>query len=255
MKQSSKSKNAKSKIGTSSFHWFGRGLIGGVLLVAAANAASYFFRTPGIADLLGPDQNLVEALGFPFEIWQEDKIYFGRMFIDYSMVAFNLLVGLALGAVFGVVALSLKPLFNNWVAEFETDQPAKRGIQYKFSIKSMMIMTSVVAMLVAALTTWNGTKQVLIAIYFLGPLGLILIAMSPSKLHWHHRIVMLVILAAVMIGVAVTTGIQLKVPLDRVMLGIFVSWTPQSAFAAFLIVAGLIARSLWLEPKVNPSGS
>lgn len=223
------------------------------MIVAAANALSYFFRTPGIADLVGPDQHLTEALGFPFEIWRENQIYFGSMFIDYAMVGLNLLVGAGLGTLFGLVALKLKPQFNRWVSDFESEQPAKRSLEYRFSIKSMLVLTSVAAILVAALTTWNGTKQVLIAIYFLGPLCLILIAMAPTKIHWHHRIVVLVFLAVTMIGVALTTGQQLKVPIDRVLLGIFVSWTPQSAFAAFLLVVGLISKSLWFGPPPKPS--
>jgi len=44
-----------------------------------------------------------------------------------------------------------------------------------------------------------------------------------------------------MIGIAISSGNSLGAPFDRVMLGIFVSWTPQSTFAALLLVVGLIA--------------
>jgi len=83
------------------------------------------------------------------------------------------------------------------------------------------------------------------AIYFLGPVVTILIAMAPRGLHWQHRVIVLTVLVAVMIAIAFSTALKLGVPLDRVMLGIFVSWTPQSTFAAFLMVVGLISIGLW----------
>lgn len=215
------------------------------MLVAAANALSYFFRTPGIADLIGADQNVVEAMGFPFEIWREDKVYTGSLFINYPMVGLNLLVGIGLGSIFGVVGLLLRHRFNSWVEEFEANDTGKKSIGFQFSVKSLLMVTTVAAMLIAALTSWNGTPQVLMGIYFLGPIVLISIAMLPRRIHWQHRCVVLTVLSAVMIAVAISTGIKLNVPLDRVLLGIFVSWTPQSTFAAFFMVVGLITIRLW----------
>lgn len=238
-------KKRKSTIGTTSSHWFARGLVGGIMLVAAANALSYFFRTPGIADLVGPDQNVIEAIGFPFEIWREDHIYHDSMYLNYVNVGWNLLIGVAIGSGFGLIALKLQKQFNRWVADFESQNTNTREINLQFSVKSLLVITTVAAALIAAFTSWNGTKQVLMAVYFLGPICLILIAMMPNKIHWHHRIVILTIMAAVIIGVAISTGIRLEVPLDRVMLGIFVSWTPQSAFAAFVLLIGLIVHALW----------
>ena len=234
-----------SKFGTTPAHWFGRGLLGGVMFVAAANAISYFFRTPGIADLIGPDQNVVEAMGFPYEIWREDKIYAGSLFVDYPKMGLNLLVGIGLGSIFGLVGILLRHRFNRWVEELETKEATHKKIGFQFSVKSLLLVTTVAAMLVAALTSWNGTPQVLMGIYFLGPVVLISIAMLPRRIHWHHRVVVLTVLSAVMIGVAISTGLKLDVPLDRIMLGIFVSWTPQSTFAAFFMVVGLITIGLW----------
>ncbi len=233
----------KAEIGTSSFHWFTRGLVGGVMLVAAANALSYFFRTPGIADLIGSDTHVSESLGFPFEIWREDKLYNGSMFLDYGMVGLNLLVGMGLGIVFGLIGLALKPHFNRWVAEFESRNQSRPDANFQFSVKSLMLMTAVAAVFLAALTNWKGTPEALIAIYFFGPLFLIVIAMMPKRLHWKHRIVVLSITAFAMIGIAVWSGLILGVAVDRVLLGIFVSWTPQSAFGAFALTVGLIIQS------------
>ena len=215
------------------------------MFVAAANALSYFFRTPSIADLIGPDQNVVEAMGFPFEIWREDQLYSGALYIDYPTVGLNLLVGIGLGSIFGVVGLLLRHRFNRWVDEFEAKETSNKSIGFQFSVKSLLMVTTVAAMLIAVLTGWNGTPQVLMGIYFLGPAVLIAIAMLPKRIHWHHRVVVLTVLSVAMIGVAISTGIKLNVPLDRVLLGIFVSWTPQSTFAAFSMVVGLITIGLW----------
>ena len=234
-----------SKIGTSSAHWFFRGLIGGVMLVAAANAMSYFFRTPGISDLISKDQRLSEAIGFPFEIWREDRIYHESMYLDYWMVCLNLLVGIGIGLVFGVVALALQGHFNRWVAEFESKNATAAPINLQFSVKSLLLMTTLVALFIAAFTSWHGTPQVLLAIYFFGPICLVLVAVLPNRIRMQHRVVLLTLLAFTMIGVAISTGVSLEVPMDRVLLGIFVSWTPQSAFAAFILIIGLIAHALW----------
>ena len=219
------------------------------MLIAAANALSYFFRTSGIADLIGSEQNVVEAMGFPFEIWSERN---RGLYVDYAMVGLNFLVGIGLGSIFGIVGVLLRHRFNQWVEQFEAQAANQTSASFQFSVKSLLLVTTVAAMLIAALTNWNGTPEVLLGIYFLGPLVLISISMLPRRLHWQQRVVVLTVLSAVMIGVAISTGIKLSVPLDRVMLGIFVSWTPQSTFAAFLMVVGLVTIGLWSGklPKV-----
>lgn len=219
------------------------------MFIAAANALSYFFRTSGIADLIGSEQNVVEAMGFPFEIWSERN---RGLYVDYAMVGLNFLVGIGLGSIFGIVGVLLRHRFNQWVEQFEAQAANQTSASFQFSVKSLLLVTTVAAMLIAALTNWNGTPEVLLGIYFLGPLVLISISMLPRRLHWQQRVVVLTVLSAVMIGVAISTGIKLSVPLDRVMLGIFVSWTPQSTFAAFLMVVGLVTIGLWSGklPKV-----
>lgn len=233
----------KSTLEASAFLWFGRGVMGGVMLVAAGNALSYFFRTPGISDLIGRDENVTEAIGFPFEIWEEDKIYGSGFYIDYPNVGLNLLVGIAVGSIIGLIAVRLHKDFNRWVAEFEQKNvDEERAGNLQFSVKGLLIITTLAALMLAALTRWQGTPEVLMAIYFLGPLLLIGIAMAPNKIRWQHRATLLAIMAFAMIGIALSSGHQLDVPLDRVLLGIFVSWTPQSAFGAFTLTIGGILQ-------------
>jgi len=224
------------------------------MLVAASNALSYFFRTPGIADLVGSDIHVTEAIGFPFEIWREDMVYHGSLFIDYGMMGLNLVAGILLGSAFGLIALFLKPQFNQWVVEFESNNLGQQKKNLQFSVQSLLIMTTLSAMLLAALTNWKGTPEVLIAIYFFGPALLIAIAMLPKGIHWKLRVIILSISAVAMIGIAIWSGQILGVPIDRVLLGIFVSWTPQSAFGAFALTAGLIA-TLFMKKAQVPSTS
>ena len=242
------------KIGTSSLHWFGRGMVGGLLLVAAANAASFFVRSRGFGNLLGApaEGRAVEAVGFPLEIWRSDNSYNGWM-IDYSVLPWNLLTGLLLGSVCGLVGILGKSKFNRWVAEFEAQEEPRRQLRVQFSLKGLLILTTIVSCLFAATTAWGSSPQLLAAIYFLGPLCLVMIAMAPDQLPWEARVVILVVVAVAMIGIAIATGMKLGLTFDQVMFGIFVSWTPQSAFAAFFIVVVLIVQ-IWRKPGAQVTG-
>ena len=224
------------------------------MLVAAANAASFFFRSRGFGNLFGipPEGSAFEAVGFPFEIWQAGNSYGGWM-IDYSMLPWNLLTGLLVGAVCGFVGIAGKSKFNQWVAEFESREQSRRQLRVQFSVKSLLILTTIVSCLFAATTAWGSSPQLLAAIYFLGPLCLVMIAMAPDQIPWEARVVILVIVAVAMIGIAIATGTKLGLTFDQVMFGIFVSWTPQSAFAAFLIVVVLVVQ-VWRSPPPQSTG-
>lgn len=245
--------NEVSAIGTSNGHWFLRGLGSGIVLVAATNAVSYFFRTPSIADLIGSDSHVIEAVGFPFEIWREDSIYFGGQFINYANVGLNFLIGLALGLVIAGIMIRWRDTFNQWIHDFEQKQTPESSTSFQFSVRSLLLTTTVVAAFMAVLTTWKGTPEALLAIYFAGPAALVGIAMIPQNIHWHHRIVILTLTAVAMIAIAVWSGLILGVSLDRVLLGIFVSWTPQSAFGAFLLT-GAILFQLFRKKRLSPYG-
>ncbi|MEL7496636.1 MAG: hypothetical protein AAFN77_03445 [Planctomycetota bacterium] len=244
--------DAQPKIGTSVFHWFVRGLFGGIMLIAAINAISYFFLSEGLANLIGRQPEVIEVIGFPFEVWREGASY-GTSFVDYWGAVKNLAVGLVLGLFFGWIGIALRPQFNQWVADFEAESKKVRPTVHQFSLKSILFWTTVVAMFAALMTRWNGTSEGLFAIYLLGPLTLIWIAMFPDHLHWTVRAVILSILAFALIGIALRSGSELGMPLDRIMLGFFVSWTPQSVFAAFLITLGLVYKAT--VGKMNPRGN
>ena len=51
--------------------------MGGLLLMAGVTGLSFFFRSGGFGSLLGYEPLPTEAIGFPFEIWNDSKTYRG----------------------------------------------------------------------------------------------------------------------------------------------------------------------------------
>ncbi|MDA8563861.1 hypothetical protein N9L06_05350 [Mariniblastus sp.] len=232
-----------SKIGTSAAHWFARGVMGGFLLMAAVNAVSYFFRTGGFGTLLGYEPMPTEAIGFPMEIWNENKTYRGFI-VDYRAMGINLLVALLPGVLFGMIGVWFRDSFNQHIHEFEEKEANSKRLSLQFSTKTLLILTTVVAVAVAALSTWRESRITLAAIYLLSPALLIALAMLPDSIRWYWRALLLVIVAKATIGIGIASGMSLGVPFEKVMFGIFVCWVPQSVFAAFLITAWLVFQAL-----------
>ncbi len=230
------------KIGTSSAHWFARGLMGGFLLMAAINAMSFFVRSRGFGSLLGYAPLPTEAIGFPLEIWNDSKTYRGFI-VDYRAMGINLLFALLPGILFGVIGIWLRDKFNRHLLEFEQKEATSKPPSFQFSTQTLLIITSVAAIAVAALSTWRESRITLGAIYLLGPVTLISLAMMPDRIRWYWRALLLVIVAKAMIGIAIISAMSLEIPFDKVMFGIFVSWVPQSVFAAFAITGWLIFQS------------
>ena len=113
-----------------------------------------------------------------------------------------------------------------------------------------MVMTAVVAVAVAMLSTWHESRITLVVIYLLGPAAIIAIAMLPNNIRWFWRAVLLVIAAVATIGTGITSGMTLGIPFEKVMFGVFVCWVPQSVFAA-------LVHTIWLivETCRNPNPS
>lgn len=216
------------------------------MLIAAINALSYFFLSHGLTDLVGMKPAVEEAIGFPFAIWEEGHAR-GAHYIDIWGAGKNVLVGVLLGTFFGLIGILLRHQFNEWVAEFEEQNQQAQSLSAQFSIKSAMFCTLVAALLVALITRWNGSSFGLGAIYLLGPSTLIGIAMFPDQLHWKVRATIVAVLSLALIGIAARSGLQLNMDIDRVMLGFFVCWTPQTVFAAFIIVVAFVIRALRMK--------
>jgi hypothetical protein len=234
------------KIGTLKRHWFLRGLAVGFILVAAANASSYFFRSEGWTDLIGATANQSEAIGFPFELWRENQTYDGWM-IDLKMTGLNGAVALLFGSAIGILLVLYRGTFNRWIEEFENDEDFSKlnqPLKIQFSLKGMLIAITAISVIAAIINTWGACPEVLAAIYFLGPLALVALAMTPGGIKWEHRVVILLILAVAMLVAVVVAGIQMGMDIDRVLFGIFLCWTPQSALAALVLTCGLVVQRM-----------
>jgi hypothetical protein len=78
------------------------------------------------------------------------------------------------------------------------------------------------------------------AIYGLGPLLLVAIAMLPRRLSWQKRVVIIIPATLTLIAVAIAVGSAMEMEFDKVLMGIFLCWTPQSALAAIGLTATLL---------------
>lgn len=249
-------KNRKRTPGTTSVHWFFRGMLGGVLLLTAINAGSYFFRTQSVADLIDENQNVTESLGFPTRVWLEtSSSNSGQAGFDLTAAGVNLLFGIMLGSVFGAIGIRYRHGLNRKLAEFEKKNSNTQSKGYQFSIIGLLLLTTLVAVLTATVINYLETPQLLLAIYFAGPAILLGLAMIPKGMHWRSRVVILAIAEVGLIGLALWYGQTLGVPLERVMLGIFVGWTSQSGVFAFLITVTLLIHMVIKDSASDQNGN
>lgn len=223
---------------TSNRHWFIRGAASGILLFAAANALSWFFRSEGWSDLLGTTEDSeIEAVGFPFEIWRERQYYAFGSVIDMSWVLVDLLIGIIFACACGMLFVrfreQLDPLLQMPVEE---KRDGEGRLSRSFSLRGLFVATTIAAVFVAAVQAFGLTSKLLTAIYFAGPIVLIVIAMAPMGMPWKQRVVLLIVFAVVMLGTCVFVGNRLGMEFDRVLMGVYLCWVPQSVFATVVVL-------------------
>ncbi|MDB4778115.1 hypothetical protein OAG68_01535 [bacterium] len=234
-------------------HWFVQGFCIAFLLIAAGNAASFFWRSAGIDSLFEGNVRSKEAIGFPIEIWNANS-EFGPLYINYLMMAVNGLFGAILGLFLGGLAMKFSAPLDGLIRDFENQAASQnRSLSLQFSMFGLMGATAILGLLVAGVTQWAGTRELLWFVYLLGPTLLIGIAFLPQGLHWQTRCLILTSVAGVVIAGAIWSGNLRGMEFDRVMMGIFVFWTPQSAIAAFLLLVGIIVQRLKSERSVVPT--
>ena len=261
----------KFGIGSSGWHWFGRGFLVGVMVIAAANAISYFVRSDGVSNLIGLTQDQSERIGFPLEVWQKGMSY-GRYMVDFPAFFTNALAGVGLGVLFGGLAATKRSSLNRILLHgIENDpafaclldsqginnlspandnaaeQPASKAGANQFSMGGLLLCTALVAGVISAAMRIGPDPKVLAAIYFFAPLVMIVVAMAPPHFSWQMRCVVLLALCATAIGVAIWIGSGLGFQFDEVLMGIFICWTPQG-------VIGALTLLMWLFFK-NEKGS
>ena len=230
-------------IGDSRRHWFGRGFLAGLMITAAVNAISYFVLSDGILNLIGASQIQQEAIGFPFEVWRRGQGS-GRFIVDFRAFFTNCGTGVFFALIIGAIAAN-KSEYLNRITLDAVAREAKAdagGKSFQFSIKSILIATSIVALFLAAAMNISVDPKVLAVIFFAGPWVMVGLSMLPPGIKWQHRVVMMTIMAVVMIGVAIAVGGQLGKSFDEVLMGIFISWTPQSVLGILILLSYLFLK-------------
>jgi hypothetical protein len=217
-----------------------------MLLMAALNAISYFIRSSHWASLIGKPAADDESLGFPFRIWEAGNTY-GGWYADYPMLGCNMLVAAAVGVVVGSITAWRSDALNRILAHLQSGHRPfpKRSVQ--FSVRGLMVATALVAIAAAAARHYAARPETLVVIYAFGPALLVGGAMLPRRISWQQRVVLIVPAAAALMAAAVAVGHALGMEFDKVLMGIFLCWTPQSAL-------GAIALTAWLLRPRRPAG-
>lgn len=232
----------------SSVIWMMRGFLLGLLFLGAMNALSFFFRSKGWGSLLGHRDPDDEAIGFPFLVWQEAGGY-GSHMLRWPAFAMDIGAGIVFGLVLGAIAIWFKPALNQMMHRFR-NKP-REEVKLQFSVRGLLITTVLAALAAAGVRSFAARVEVLAAIYAVGPLALIILAYLPRKLSWQQRVAIIAPAAIVLIACAITLGHVLQVDFDKVLMGIFICWTPQTTFAALLAIAVMIHRETRLSQPLT----
>jgi hypothetical protein len=234
-------------IATTPTSWFVRGFFVGILVIGSLNAISYFCRSQSGGNLLGTRPNHREALGFPCELWESGNTY-GGYFVDYGALLVDGLFAALVGIICGLGTVHHRAHLNRLVAAFEKTEAEPRRAHVQFSSRGLLLATGLAALMAAAARyALAGQAQSLGLIYVLGPWVLVLIALLPLGLAWQQRVFILIPTAVLFMAAAVAIGASLRPRLefDKVLLGIFICWTPQSVLAAI----ALSARLIWNQSR------
>ncbi|TWU41118.1 hypothetical protein [Novipirellula artificiosorum] len=221
--------------------WFLRATAVGMLIMATVNALSYFVRSSDWSSLIGKPKSNAEAIGFPFVIWEGGRTY-GGLFADYAAMGLNILVAAALGMVLGLLAVSKHDRLNRLVEALDAEESNPMQQPVQFSLFGLMVATTLAAVFAAVASKLAIHPETLVAIYVLGPICLVAIAMLPRRLSWQRRVAIITPAAFTLIAVAIAVGHGLGMEFDKVLKGIFLCWTPQSALAAIALTTMILVR-------------
>lgn len=227
---------------TSKPHWFLRGALVGILVSAALNAASYFVRSDRGGNLLGNRRGNREALGFPLEMWEGGNSFDGY-FVDLGPLAVNLTCGLVLGVFCGWLTLRARPWLDRLEQEVDLSLAQTPHRPPQISLRSLLLATTLVAILAAAARyALAGQRFVLALFYLFGPWILVTVPFLPSGLDWKRRVYLVIPVTLLLMAAGIAIGQSFPRPLDfdKVLLGTFICWTPQSVVAAIIIMTVLL---------------
>jgi hypothetical protein len=220
--------------------WFVRGTAVGLLLLASINALSYFFRSADWGGLVGQPTSSKESVGFPFTVWEAGNTY-GGMFADYPNMGWNILVAVAIGSIIGWFAARHTEFLNRLIEEMMQGEASRHQHQpIQFSLRGLLIATTIAAVASTLARSFAARPETLIAIYALGPTTLVAIAMLPHRLSWQKRVMVIIPATLTLIAIAIAVGNAMSMEFDKVLMGIFLCWTPQSALAAIGLTSTIL---------------
>lgn len=233
-------------IATTPLHWCVRGVMVGILLSGALNAVSYFWRSERWGNLLGTTPGHREALGFPSQLWENGNAY-GGYFIDPPALLANAAFAMVVAAACGWIMVRYQTPLTRLVVELEELTNAESSTHlFRFSLRGLLVATCLAGVFAAGLHHALARRpEVLGMIYLFGPWVLVLIALLPMGMSWQQRVIVLIPSALLLMVGAVAIGHFLKpgIEFDKVLLGIFICWTPQCVLAAIGVTAALIYES------------
>lgn len=221
---------------SSRFIWFVRGCFIGVLINGTCNAVSYFVRTPGWGALLG-DRSQAEAIGFPLQIWHSHN-YQHVYSLENPGFLPNLVFSLTVALLCGAIAASVARPLERFLRKLEGE--AQEEERFQFSLRGMLFFTFVASVASLIARGLASSPYALAAIYVLGPVSLVAVAMLPRGLRWQQRVAILGPGSLLLIILAIVVGMTLDVDAEKILLGIYVCWTPQSFLAAVALTLGLV---------------
>lgn len=212
----------------------------GAMVLGSANALSFFFRSQGWGSLLGSREVGDEAIGFPLTVWQEESGYNSHT-LRVGPFLFDIATAILVGVALGMLAIRSRGTLNQIMDRFRGSS-GEHDVRLQFSLRGLFITTVLAALAAGAARAFTPRVEVLAAIYAFGPLSLILFAYLPSKLSWQQRVAILTPSTFVLIAVAIALGHALSIEFDKVLMGIFICWTPQAAIGAVVLTTWLFIR-------------
>ncbi len=227
-----------------------------LLIWAAANALSYFFRSDGWGNLLGQSPQNGVAIGVPWLVWRE-----GGVIGDYSRLALlgNVVVALLSAAVaHGLVAwfAGRSNRAPALAAATMATQPPGRALQ--FQLRTLLGLVVVEAVVLGGIRSYGDARPALLAaIYVLGPTVLLAVAWRLRDVIPAHRNLAITLVGLLFVPAAAALGESIEGIGDftRGLLGLFVCWVPQCVFLAVLLVGLRRMRDLRsVACPVSPRG-
>lgn len=231
--------------------WMFRGLVVGVLVLGSANALSFFFRSSGWGSLLGSREPNDEAIGFPMMVWEEGSGYATHP-LQFGPFLFDIATGLVLGILIGAIAIWQRPSLNQIMDRFRS-QSSDNQVRLQFSLRGLLVTTVLAALSAALVRSFTPRVEVLAVIYALGPILLIVLAYLPRRLTWQQRVAIVAPATIVLIAITITLGTVLNIEFDKVLMGIFICWTPQAAIGAVALSAWILWREYRVLRESQPS--